>query len=393
MVLAGALALLAQVGSVRAQSTNGTVNFCNDRSNLVVFLQGTNPVTASSTIKAALYWAPMGSNGFVMLGAAATVGVPLPGVFAGGTRTAGPGTAGGAVGQFQVRAWSGPYATYERAFTNGGHFSGVSTTITMPTGNPTNAAPTPPASLVAGGFQGFDLGQSPIIIVPPTNQAVGIGHTAVFTVTATGANPLSYQWQFNGTNLTDGIHFTGSLTPALTILNVQTNDAGSYRVIVTNLYGVTTSPSAVLTMAGLCVPPPAGLIGWWKGDGNGIDSAGGNNAYAMPNIYFTNGIVGQAFACDPQGYMAVQIADQPAYVLTNALTVEAWVRPRGDGAAIFWRGDNRSGYDPYVLSGGNNGFGFYDYRPQRRLCISFGSSGLLPMASCGRDIRWLLPAN
>jgi hypothetical protein len=361
LALGGVLALVALAGSARAQSTNGTVNFCNNSSNLLVFLPDSTPVTASNNIKAALYWAPVGSNRFVMLGAASTVGVPRPGIFAGGTRVAGPGTAGGAVGQFQVRAWGGPYTNYEQGFTNGGYRSGVSAIITMPTGNPTNAAPTPPASLVAGGFQGFALGQSPVIIVQPTNQDIRIGGTTVFAVTATGATPLSYQWQFNGTNLTDSTHLTGTRTDTLAILNVQANDAGTYRVIVTNLYGVAISSNAVLSQVRLCVPPPAGLIGWWKGDGNGFDAAAGNNAYAMPNISFTPGIVGQVFACDPENltwgtYSGIRVADQPAYALTNSLTIEGWIRPRGDGYCIFLRGDNRSGLDPYALSMQLNNF-------------------------------------
>jgi hypothetical protein len=358
-VLIGALAVLALAANARAQAANGTVNFCNNRSSLLYFLQDTNPVSAGSGIKAALYWAPVGSSNFVKLGASATVGVPLDGIFAGGTRVAGAGTPGGAVGQFQVRSWGGPSTSYEQAFTNGGYRTGISAITTMPTGNPTNVPPTPPTSLAAAGFQGFGLGQSPIIVVPPANLTVGIGRTAVLPVTAIGATPLSYQWQLNGTNLADSAHIAGSLTPALTILNVQTNDAGTYRVIVTNLYGVTTSPGAVLSVVRLCMPPPAGLIGWWKGDGNGNDSAGGNNAYSIEYTTFANGVVGQAFANDPENqpygvYTGVRIADAPAYVLTNSLTLEGWIRVRGGAYCVFCRGDNRPGYDPYVMSTGAN---------------------------------------
>jgi len=69
---------------------------------------------------------------------------------------------------------------------------------------------------------------------------------------------------------------------------------------------------------------------------------------------------GLAFSFDPENlpwgtYTGIQIADQPAYALTNSLTIEAWVRPRGDGYYIFFRGDNRPGLDPYGLSmQGNN---------------------------------------
>jgi len=114
-----------------------------------------------------------------------------------------------------------------------------------------------------------------------------------------------------------------------------------------------------------CVTPPSGLVGWWKGDGNTLDSSGlGNNGVAV-NITYTNGIVGQAFACDPENYPygtynAVDIPDSPAYVLTNALTIEGWIRPRGDGYCILSRGDNRTGLDPYVLSmQGNHTLDFF----------------------------------
>ena len=106
--------------------------------------------------------------------------------------------------------------------------------------------------------------------------------------------------------------------------------------------------------AASCVTPPAGLVGWWKGDGNTLDSYAGNNGVNQ-NVTYTNGVVGQAFAFDPENYSygtytGIQIADQPAYALTNSLTIEGWVRPRGNGFIIFWRGDNRPGLDPYVIS-------------------------------------------
>jgi len=113
------------------------------------------------------------------------------------------------------------------------------------------------------------------------------------------------------------------------------------------------------TQAASCTPPPAGIIGWWKGDGNAVDSVATNNGVAVNNSY-TNGVAGQAFSFDPENlswgtYSGIQIADQPAYALTNSLTIEAWVRPRGNGYYIFFRGDNRPGLDPYGLAmQGNN---------------------------------------
>jgi len=69
----------------------------------------------------------------------------------------------------------------------------------------------------------------PTITTPPSNQVVCLTSNAVFTVTATGLGPLSYQWQFNGTNI------SGATSTSLTITNVQTNNFGSYTVIVSNV--------------------------------------------------------------------------------------------------------------------------------------------------------------
>ena len=200
---------------------------------------------------------------------------------------------------------------------------------------------------------------APVILMQPTNQVAVMGGNATFSVLASGALPLSYQWQFDGTNVLAGT------SSSLVLANIHFADAGSYSVLVSNGAGQVLSSNALLTVNPVpCAPVPSGLIGWWKGDGNGSDSAGTNDAYALVNIGFTNGVVGQAFTCDPENYpygtyTGVQIADEPAYALTNSLSIEAWIRPRGDGYNIFWRGDNRPGTDPYVLSmGGNNILGF-----------------------------------
>jgi len=73
------------------------------------------------------------------------------------------------------------------------------------------------------------------------------------------------------------------------------------------------------------LPPPAGLVGWWPGQGNADDVAGTNNGTLQGSATATAaGVVGSAFSFDgTTGY--VQIPDSPVLRPTN-LTVEAWVR-------------------------------------------------------------------
>ncbi len=69
----------------------------------------------------------------------------------------------------------------------------------------------------------------PVITVPPTNRIVGTGSSATFTVSAFGLEPLSYQWQLNGTNL------PGATATNLTISSAQATNVGIYTVVVSNV--------------------------------------------------------------------------------------------------------------------------------------------------------------
>ena len=81
----------------------------------------------------------------------------------------------------------------------------------------------------------------PVITAQPTNAVAGLGLPAAFSVAVSGSTPLSYQWWFNGGSL------PGATTNSLTIANADPTNAGTYSVVVTNLYGTATSSNALLT--------------------------------------------------------------------------------------------------------------------------------------------------
>jgi hypothetical protein len=83
----------------------------------------------------------------------------------------------------------------------------------------------------------------------PANQMVMAGGTATFTVGVTSAPTLYFQWQKNGTNLTDTGEISGSTTATLVLGPATTNDDGGYTVIITNAWGSVTSIVATLTVA------------------------------------------------------------------------------------------------------------------------------------------------
>lgn len=102
-------------------------------------------------------------------------------------------------------------------------------------------------SFMAGS--GVLVSDPPAITRQPASSAVLGGSTATFSVTAIGTSPLSYQWQKDQVDLSDGAHYSGCRTATLTITGADTNDAASYRCVVGNAYGSATSRAARLTVA------------------------------------------------------------------------------------------------------------------------------------------------
>ena len=167
-----------------------------------------------------------------------------------------PGVADGSTAQFVVIGWSANAGTNIAALQswfNGGNppFNGwvgqseVSGSITL--GATTGAtlfgssAPTIP---------GFTLGLvvpsasvAPVITSQPANETVATGASASFSVGAYGTPSPAYQWMFNGTNV-----IAGATSGTLTISGVQSNNAGTYSVSITNTAGSTNSFAATLTV-------------------------------------------------------------------------------------------------------------------------------------------------
>jgi len=262
-----------------AQS-GGTVNFANDSSCKVINGQTASPAT---DVNAALYWAPTNSTSFTQVGSSVTVGIPLPGIFAGGTRTTGPATSGGAEGWFQVHAWGGGYATYEQALAAPGTLVGASAILQVVTGNPVGEPPTPPGSLVAAGLQSFLLNPTsgqPLVRTCATNKTV-VCDTA---------------WQFDEP-ATSG----GCAAITLTVLSTVTN--GDCPQLITRTWRATDGCSTKTCSQTLTVvddtPPAISCAGdktvacgaaWSFDSPNATDSCSGTNVSVMVFATVTNNV-------------------------------------------------------------------------------------------------------
>ena len=105
---------------------------------------------------------------------------------------------------------------------------------------------------VTSAQQGND---APQITTQPASQVVTAGQSATFTVVATGAPTLAYQWQENHANL------AGATSASYTTRATATSNSGeTFDVVVSNSVGTVTSVSASLTVnaaSGGSSPPPA----------------------------------------------------------------------------------------------------------------------------------------
>ncbi|MEO5881893.1 MAG: SMP-30/gluconolactonase/LRE family protein [Caldimonas sp.] len=95
----------------------------------------------------------------------------------------------------------------------------------------------------------------PIVLTQPADESVVVGEVADFSVTATGAAPLAYQWSSS----VDGITFTtigGATSPDYGTGPTVLSQSGSFfRVLVSNSLGSVTSSAARLTVTPAPVAP------------------------------------------------------------------------------------------------------------------------------------------
>lgn len=82
-----------------------------------------------------------------------------------------------------------------------------------------------------------------ITVQPESIVDLTVGDTLNLSVTATGTEPLSYQWRKNGVSV------VGETSSSFQILNAQESDAGTYSVLVTNSAGSALSDDATVSVS------------------------------------------------------------------------------------------------------------------------------------------------
>ena len=98
---------------------------------------------------------------------------------------------------------------------------------------------------------------APDIGAQPASLVLNPGSYGFFSVSASGqGTPLTYQWYLNGNTVADGGLYSGSATATLNFFSASAVQAGTYTVVVTDVYGSVTSDPATLTVLAVPVDLP-----------------------------------------------------------------------------------------------------------------------------------------
>jgi hypothetical protein len=192
----------------------------------------------------------------------------------------------------------------------------------------------------------------------PQSVVTYTGNTANLTASGiSGSIPITFQWLFDGQNLTNGGNISGAQSSTLTITDTTTTNVGTYQVLVTNPAGTTPSSNATLTLvspvpdsyeAAVLASKP---FAFWKLNETNDPSVGGVVAYdymgGHNGTYQTaaqngfNGIVGPESPAFP-GFPANNAALATLYPIPNSyvaasagsliatnLTYAMWIKPSG----------------------------------------------------------------
>ncbi len=221
------------------------------------------------------------------------------------------------------------------------------------------------------------INSAPQITGQPSGQSVFAGANIQFSATVLGSLPLFYQWQKNGTNLTDGGPVAGSNSRLLNLSQVTTNDSGNYSVIISNALGQASSSNAVLLVnssAPVIVSQPAGLtlaagaaatfsvgalgnlplIYQWQMNGTNLSDHGGISGSISGSLTISNVTVAN------DGGYAVVISNALGQVTSSnvTLTVMSASAPGTGLSTLHWFNSQKGvggGWPPNGLMVASNG--------------------------------------
>ena len=241
----------------------------------------------------------------------------------------------------------------------------------------------------AGG-RGAIFYHRPEITQNPTNQSICINSSADFIIQATGAGILTYQWKYQGQNVTNGVPagaiYSGANTPTLTVSgNIATGTYSGYYCVVSNEYGFVSSNTADLIIGTDVAPEPpynlsvtpalacsgvertlsaqssTGVLQWYSGTCSG--TLVGETIYpAQTSVYYakvydsSTGCYSFCSELTVNVYDNMQVISQPQSTYACAgVPVSFSIIGTGSGITYQWQVNQGSGFADIVNGGVYNG--------------------------------------
>ena len=188
---------------------------------------------------------------------------------------------------------------------------------------------------------------TPAFTTQPQSQTVTAGANATFTVAASGAAPLAYQWKHNGRPI------AGATSASYTITNATpVRDNGWYQTVVANSSGTATSAAVFVNVA----VGPTQVVAWGRnveGEATVPDGLTGAVAVAAGGAHSValqaDGTV-VAWGRNAEGQTAVPAVLN--HVVGLAAGIAHSVALKADGTVVAW-GDNTFGQTAVPAGLGN----------------------------------------
>lgn len=162
-------------------------------------------------------------------------------------------------------------------------------------------------------------------------------------------------------------------------------DQGRRRLVWAVTAGAMLAVPIAGPASGQCIPPPAGLISWWPGDGNANDIQDDNDGTLLGGATFNTGQFGLAFVFGGVSADGVTVPDTPSlnFGIGDDFSIDAWILAPSVASGIRVIVDKRNapggptavGYVLFLFGSGQLSFQLADAPLRTNNFSTFISSG------------------
>lgn len=172
------------------------------------------------------------------------------------------------------------------------------------------------AGSVTSAVATLTVAQPPTLLTQPQSQTRSAGENAAFSIVASGFQPMSFQWRWNGDPI------AGATDSTYTRSSVQLSDAGNYSVVISNSVGTVTSSNGGLAV--IPTEPYATITNIWniRADSRAYVTAGHTERGIAINP-FTGHVLLASRSAQVAGSLGIFILDGETGAELGAMNVAA----------------------------------------------------------------------